>query len=192
MSTGDSGDVNFSVNENDSLSRAEAVRRVGSAVLKGGGVALAGVLLSGMPRSAFALDEEQEQFDEFRDGLEIKKKEEELAENLRLLTSAAAGLKTLNTKVEEKEYVSIRQAMRIPPISNLRLSAKKVIAGLGDEGAKAKTQAAYAALISSVEELDRLAKKGEQGGLKDDKGIVAAYDKCIERGDTLVSSLPMI
>lgn len=55
-----------------------------------------------------------------------------------------------------------------------------------------QTQAAYTALISSVEELDRLAKSGEQGDLKDDKGIVAAYDKCVERGDTLVSSLPAI
>lgn len=82
MSTGGSAPVTSSMDQDGSLSRAEAVRRVGSAVLKGGGVALAGVLLSGAPRATFARDEEEEQFDALRDGLEMKKKENEVSQML--------------------------------------------------------------------------------------------------------------
>lgn len=49
---------------------------------------------------------------------------------------------------------------------------------------------AYKALISSVEELDRVASLGVKNGLKDDKSITAAYEKCVEQGNALVGALP--
>lgn len=50
-----------------------------------------------------------------------------------MLTEATTGLKTLDFFIGEKDYMSLRQAMRKPPIVYLRSSANKVITNLDDE-----------------------------------------------------------
>lgn len=50
-----------------------------------------------------------------------------------MLTEATAGLKPLDFYIGEKDYQSIRLAMRKPPVMYLRSSARKVITNLDDE-----------------------------------------------------------
>lgn len=54
-------------------------------------------------------------------------------ENLEKLTEAAAGLKTLDFYIGEKDYQALRLAMRRPPIVYLRASARKVIVSMDNE-----------------------------------------------------------
>lgn len=49
------------------------------------------------------------------------------------LTEAAEGLKTLDFYIGEKDYQSMRLAMRRPPIVYLRASARKVIVNMDNE-----------------------------------------------------------
>ena len=55
-----------------------------------------------------------------------------------------------------------------------------------------QTQAAYSALITSVDKLDGIASRGmrEKGGLKDDTELLEVYGKCVERGSALLDLLP--
>lgn len=63
-----------------------------------------------------------------------------LKENLTLLTEATAGLKTLDFFIGEKDYQSLRLAMRKPPVVYLRSSARKVITNLDDESVAKKVR----------------------------------------------------
>lgn len=63
-----------------------------------------------------------------------------MKENLTLLTEATAGLKTLDFFIGEKDYQSLRLAMRKPPVMYLRSSARKVIINLDDESVAKKVR----------------------------------------------------
>lgn len=70
----------------------------------------------------------------------LSKSIKKLKENLTLLTEATAGLKTLDFFIGEKDYQSLRLAMRKPPVVYLRSSARKVITNLDDESVAKKVQ----------------------------------------------------
>lgn len=57
----------------------------------------------------------------------------QVKENLTLLTDATDGLKALDFFIGEKDYQSLRTAMRRPPIVYLRTSARKVIVNMDNE-----------------------------------------------------------
>lgn len=59
-------------------------------------------------------------------------------ENLTSLTEATNGLKSLDFYIGEKDYQSLRLALRNPPIGNLRSSARKVIIGIDNKDAEEK------------------------------------------------------
>lgn len=59
-------------------------------------------------------------------------------ENLTSLTEATNGLKKLDFYIGEKDYLSLRVALRNPPIGNLRTSARKVIISIDDKDAEEK------------------------------------------------------
>eukprot|EP00904_Undaria_pinnatifida_P011296 jgi/Undpi1/7297/HiC_scaffold_22.g09770.m1 len=176
------------------LTRGEAVQRAAA----GSGVLAAGVLLAPLQQSvAWAAEGKDgtEQFGELRGELERKEKEEEASvskENLEKLTEAAAGLKTLDFYIGEKDYQALRLAMRRPPIVYLRASARKVIVSMDNEVEAKKAQSAYTALITSVDKLDGLANRGmkEKEGLKDNKEIMEVFDNCVERGSALLALVP--
>lgn len=59
-----------------------------------------------------------------------------MKENVDILTEATAGFKTLDFFIGEKDYQSLRVAMRKPPIVYLRASARKVITNLDETESK--------------------------------------------------------
>lgn len=61
-------------------------------------------------------------------------------ENAPLVTDATDGLKALDSFVNEKDYLSIRSALRRPPINQLRSSSRTVILNLIDETRKAEVR----------------------------------------------------
>lgn len=84
--------------------------------------------------------------------------------------------------------LSLPRAVRIAPgVSGIHSPALALVCCVsGDE----QVEKAYKSLISTVEELDRTASVGMKSGLKDDKEIVALYEKCVEQGNLLISTLP--
>ncbi|CAN0151088.1 unnamed protein product [Pylaiella littoralis] len=175
------------------LTRAQAVQRGAAA---GSGVLGAGVLLGPSAQQAGAeeMKDEVQQFAELRGQVEKKGRDEVSKQNLASLTEATDALKTLDFFIAEKDYQSLRLALRNPPIGNLRASARKVIINIGDKDAEEKATAAYKALITSVDKLDSIANVGmkEKDGLKDDKEISEVYHTCVKRGSELVTLLPTL
>lgn len=57
----------------------------------------------------------------------------QMKESLTRLSDAATGFKPLDVYIGEKDYQSLRLAMRKPPIVYLRSSARKTIASIEDE-----------------------------------------------------------
>lgn len=87
----------------------------------------------------------------------------------------------------EKDYTSMRGALRAIPASNLRLTARKYSAFL-PENQRKEFQDAYKVMIDSVDDMDVIAFKRLQKGSSDDK-LAAAIAKVSENYARMIATV---
>jgi len=102
----------------------------------------------------------------------------ELDSYVEYLTNIGKVFATYPQMLDEKDYTSMRQALRANPAGNLRLTARKYQVFL-PEGQREKFQQAYSTMIDSVDDMDVIVFKRTQNSGSDDalnKAVVRVND----------------
>mmetsp|Transcript_26452 Transcript_26452/g.73038 ORF Transcript_26452/g.73038 Transcript_26452/m.73038 type:complete len:215 (-) Transcript_26452:27-671(-) len=105
---------------------------------------------------------------------------------LRNAKSVQKKLSTLELYVVQQDYVSIKESLRVAPVSDIRKSCTTLVRG-GDDGPDAQQlEGRYNTFMSSLERLDSLASVGMRGRKVSSGDFYAAYKSTV---DGLVSFL---
>ncbi|CAM9671816.1 unnamed protein product, partial [Chrysoparadoxa australica] len=92
------------------------------------------------------------------------------------LKEVSDAFKNMENVVLDKDYYSVRGALRTPPISNTRRSMRDAITYLDEGATRDKAEHEYKSLIDAIQKLDYAALQGTRSkGGSGDNGLSKAY-----------------
>jgi len=154
--------------------------------LQSGISTLASISVLGASLPAFGLYEKQE---ELQGNIFKKERNEKLASLTAAIAQQEKALEAYELYVAERDFYSIRGALRRPPFADIRKDSTALISLLeGDE--KKKVQKVYDSFKIALEKFDRVAGKGTQGELKDEREIDDSYAAAVAALKKYLSEIP--
>mmetsp|Transcript_22553 Transcript_22553/g.32726 ORF Transcript_22553/g.32726 Transcript_22553/m.32726 type:complete len:240 (-) Transcript_22553:71-790(-) len=164
------------------LTRQQALR-AGLGLVAGVG------LWQGVTQEAAANELYYEKVEPLQGNIFKKERDEKVFEFEQDIRAAAKALSGVELYVADRDWLAIRQALRVPPLALLRGSGKKML-NFMDDDVRANVEPKLLRAITGIEKLDVAASKGSAGAKNADKQLDAAYADVVQLMNAYLEVLP--